>query len=460
MKLEVCQESAAWAAEGLKEGGAVVVVEPAELARRFASLLDREGEDRPFFVMDTDQVVRQVREWRTLMPRVEPFYAVKCNNDPTLLRILADLGCNFDCASRGEIDQVLRLPGMKAERIIYANPCKTRSHIRHAAATGVRYMTFDNAEEMRKVAAVYPGAQLVLRIKVSDPTAVCQLNTKFGVEPGAEAERLLRTAADDGVAIAGVSFHVGSGSRDPAAYGLGVAHARRLVDLGRSLGHDMHLVDIGGGFPGAASATISMGAIAAEVSRALAVHFPPAEDGGPTGVRLIAEPGRYFAAAAFSLVCNIIAKTRVPAGRITGVAGDDSDGIMYYINDGVYSSFNCVLYDHYTPTGTPLADETAGELRPSAVWGPTCDGLDLVIPHTQLPEMAEGDWMLFRHMGAYTLAAGSEFNGFQRPAVFYTGSLAPRGARFAAADEGYDSTDVDAASSASSAAEDTDIEQN
>ncbi|RDD36034.1 hypothetical protein TrispH2_011795, partial [Trichoplax sp. H2] len=31
--------------------------------------------------------------------QLDPFPAVKCNNDPVLLRILINLGVNFDCAS-------------------------------------------------------------------------------------------------------------------------------------------------------------------------------------------------------------------------------------------------------------------------------------------------------------------------------------------------------------------------
>lgn len=55
----------------------------------------------------------------------------------------------------------------------------------------------------------------------------------------------------------------------------------------------------------------------------------------------------------------------------------------------------------------------------SALWGPTCDGLDLVVPKCRLPQLHDGDWLTFDNMGAYTLAAGCEFNGFPRPQVNY-----------------------------------------
>lgn len=51
--------------------------------------------------------------------------------------------------------------GMGASSIIYANPCKTRSHIAHARASGVNRMTFDNVDELRKIAKLHPNAEWV-----------------------------------------------------------------------------------------------------------------------------------------------------------------------------------------------------------------------------------------------------------------------------------------------------------
>ena len=81
-----------------------------------------------------------------MMPRVEPFYAVKCNNEPGILQLLASLGTGFDCASKAEIEQVLSL-GVDPSRIIYANPCKMRSHIKYASERNVSLMTFDDEVE-------------------------------------------------------------------------------------------------------------------------------------------------------------------------------------------------------------------------------------------------------------------------------------------------------------------------
>ena len=81
-----------------------------------------------FYVVDLGVLVSQVYQWRRYFPRVDPFYAVKCNPDPVIVKTLATLGCNFDCASRQEIRLVQEacrdLPSQPD--IIYANPCKGR----------------------------------------------------------------------------------------------------------------------------------------------------------------------------------------------------------------------------------------------------------------------------------------------------------------------------------------------
>ena len=65
------------------------------------------------------------------MPAVKPYYAVKCNPEPGLLRLLIALGTGFDCASKGELAMMLRL-GVHPSNIIFAHPCKRPADILYA----------------------------------------------------------------------------------------------------------------------------------------------------------------------------------------------------------------------------------------------------------------------------------------------------------------------------------------
>ena len=171
----------------------------------------------PFYVVDLGVIVSQVYQWRKFFPRVEPFYAVKCNPDPVVVKALALLGANFDCASQQEIQIVqqyvkeLCLP--RQPEIIYANPCKARKHLIYAVTQGVTLMTYDNVQEVHKCASISKKIELVLRIVTDDRGSQCRLSSKYGA-PKARWRNLLQAAKTAGLHVAGVSFHVGSGCRD------------------------------------------------------------------------------------------------------------------------------------------------------------------------------------------------------------------------------------------------------
>lgn len=370
------------------------------------------GQIRPhehsLYLFDLGSVARRWSNWRTLLPRVQPFYAVKCCNDPGMIATLAALGSSFDCASAAEIDQVQKL-GVEADRIIYANPAKLPAQLLHAAACDVKMTTFDTEAELVKCAALHPEAELVLRLRADDPSAQCALGTKYGAE-FYEVEGLLLKAKHLGLNVKGVSFHVGSGARDPRAHSFAIAQARAVFDKAEALGlPPLTLLDIGGGFSGAATGSMVMENVAAHVNEALDEHFP--ED---SGVRVIAEPGRYFAEAAGTLYCNIFSKRVRPEAAVPEGAATHA----YWVGDGLYGSFNCLMYDHATVAARPLRMQQGGLKTPtgptllSTVFGPTCDGIDTILDRHELPELEVGDWLAFDRMGAYTTAASSAFNGF------------------------------------------------
>ena len=323
---------------------------------------------------------------------------MKCNPDKEVLRLLANLGTGFDCASRAEIDLVLSL-GVPPSRVIFAQPCKTKSYLRHARKFGVSLMTFDNTDELYKIKECYPDAKLVLRILTDDSASACRLSTKYGASLG-YAEKLLHLAKDLGLDLVGVSFHIGSGANDPNSFSKAVNDARQVFDQAADLGFDLKLLDVGGGFVDETFETF-----AGNLIEALENHFPTGN------VRIIGEPGRYYASNAFTLATNVIARREVTA--------DDHEGggksYMLYLNDGVYGNFSNIIFDHQHPVPQILssANQQQEERVEYSIWGPTCDGIDVITERYFLPGVVEvGDWLFFENMGAYTKCSATKFNGF------------------------------------------------
>ncbi|KAM9319794.1 uncharacterized protein PAF06_004214 [Gastrophryne carolinensis] len=254
-----------------------------------------------FFVADLDEVVKQHMRFLKALPQVKPFYAVKCNSSPEILRTLAILGAGFDCASKAEITWVLDM-GVPAANIIYANPCKQPSYIRYAAQRGVTKMTFDCENELVKVAELHPNAEMILRIRTNDEGSVACLSKKFGA-PLQICEHLLKKAKELNVSVNGVSFHIGSGSANLQGFHQAIGNARQLFDIGNKLGHKMKLLDIGGGFPGHPDFRPVFEEFAGVIMESLDQYFPREE-----GVEIIAEPGRYYVTSAYTEAVNITAK--------------------------------------------------------------------------------------------------------------------------------------------------------
>ena len=345
-----------------------------------------------FYVYHKDRIVDLYRKWCMLLPTVEAFYAIKCNPAPVLLDALAECGAAFDAASPAEIEAALiRVP---ASKVIYANPCKTPRDIGYAIKKSIGLTTFDNQHEYDKIVAASACMDMLLRIYATDTSAKCVLSNKYGALPN-EWQPILEYIAEKGGVgrVIGVSFHIGSGANDPAAFTRAIAAASDVFGVAARLGYMFSVLDIGGGF--SHSNIESMATCINDSLEAFQRAYP--------GTRVIAEPGRYFAETAADLYTKIIGVRSRPDGR------------HYWINDSIYGSFNCIMYDYARPIPAVLpiglSSDGDGAMVNSTIWGSTCDGADKIIGDLELPILDTGAWMCWEHMGAYTAAGATTFNG-------------------------------------------------
>ncbi|MEI6257837.1 MAG: type III PLP-dependent enzyme [Planctomycetota bacterium] len=359
----------------------------------------------PLFVIDHDELRKNYKLFRKHFPRVQVYYAVKVNSDPEIVKTFYELGGSFDVASMQEFhtvhQNIAKLPAKRRQdfiwdKIIYANPIKPIETL----AELDQYkplVTYDNHEEVKKIAKHAPHAGLALRLRVPNTGSMVELSSKFGALPG-EAVELIAYAHDHGLTVEGLSFHVGSQCTNPQNYIQSIHLCAGIFAEAKSRGFHLKLLDIGGGFPAAYDASVpKVSDLAKKINHELDRLFPKE-------IEILAEPGRFLVASAGNAVSKIIGK----AVR--------NDKLCYYVNDGVYHTYSGVIFDHCQ---YHMKSFRKGATQLCAVFGPTCDALDTISLSEQLPDLELGDYLYSDNIGAYSAASSTHFNGFPPAKVVY-----------------------------------------
>jgi len=346
----------------------------------------------PFMILRRALLKRQLERFTESLPEVTPYYAIKANPHPKIIKTFLKWGTGFDVASAAEMKQVLQA-GASPSKVIFANTIKSTDDITFAKRRGVRLMTFDNEPELYKLAKYYPRAHVVVRIKVANVGSVVELSLKFGADAD-QAFLLLRKAKSLGLVPMGVSFHVGSQSANVENYLQALEITAGIFREAAESGLPLKIVDIGGGFPIPHfdnEIGINFERMAHQIRQQMKALFS-------RHVKFIAEPGRFLVGPAGILVTQVIGR----AFR--------NNKNYYYLNDGIYADFSGMLFDHCRYEFKTLL---RGQRFLSTLAGPTCDCFDTLSTSEEIPELYVGDVVYVKNIGAYSSAsAAAGFNGF------------------------------------------------
>jgi ornithine decarboxylase len=369
----------------------------AETFARIKKFADQQ--ETPCLVVDSQLFTRQLDELINCFPYAKTYYAVKANPAPELLAILRDKGCNFDVASRYELDKVMAL-GVTGDRVSFGNTIKKSKDIRYFFEKGVTLFATDSEADLRNIAKAAPGARVFVRILTEGAqTADWPLSRKFGCQTDMALD-LCILARDLGLVPYGISFHVGSQQREIGVWDSAIAKVKWIFErLEEEDNIKLKMVNLGGGFPASyISRTNDLKTYAAEITRYLKEDF---DDNFP---EIILEPGRSLAANAGILVSEVVLisrKTRFGLHR------------WVYTDIGKFGGFiettdEAIKY--------PLYVEKKGEAEECVIAGPTCDSADILYEQYkyELPlNLAMGDRLYWFSTGAYTTTYSAiEFNGF------------------------------------------------
>jgi len=367
--------------------------------QRIRDFLATRRPDGPCLVVDLDVVRDNFNAFRHAMPDSSIYYAVKANPAPEVLKLLADMGSNFDCAGVAEIEMALNA-GATPARISYGNTIKKERDVARAHALGVSLFAVDSHEEVEKISRAAPGARVFCRVLTDGEGAEWPLSRKFGCVPQMAVDVLVY-AHQLGLESYGVSFHVGSQMTKVDAWDSALADAKRVFVQLAKQGIHLQMVNMGGGFPTKYLRDVpSAEAYGRAIYQSLRDHF------GNNLPKTIIEPGRGMVGNAGVIKTEVVLISKksdndaarwvfLDIGKFGGLAETMDEAIRYPIR----------------------TERDQDEMEPCVIAGPTCDSADVLYEKNLYPlplTLSIGDEILIEGTGAYTTTYSAvAFNGFE-----------------------------------------------
>ncbi|WP_033074718.1 diaminopimelate decarboxylase [Sphingopyxis sp. MWB1] len=331
------------------------------------------------------------------VPKKHIAFAIKCNPNLGVLRVLARQGYGADVVSGGELERALAA-GIAAEDIVFSGVGKTRAELALGLDRGIGQFNIEHEREgvvLAEIAAAKEmTARAVLRVNPDvDAGTHAKISTgkaenKFGVGIDSAPAIFDRLAGLPGLQLRGVALHIGSQLTSLAPLEAAFERAGQLVADLRAAGHSITHVDLGGG---------------------LGVPYRP-DDNPPTpaeygamvarvtkdwDVTLMFEPGRVIAG-----------NTGVLLTEVLWVKPGATDPFVI-VDAAMNDLARPALYDAYHDF---VAVAPKGEKMTASIVGPVCETGDTFARDREIDVVEEGDLAIFRTAGAYGATMASTYN--------------------------------------------------
>lgn len=331
-------------------------------------------------------------------------FAVKANSNQAVISTLAAMGAGADVVSEGELRRAL-LAGIPASKIVYSGVAKTVAEMRFALQQDILQFNIESEPELELLSqvAVSEGKTAAIAFRINpdiDARTHAKISTgkaqnKFGIRWTHAAEAYARAAALPGIKVQGIDIHIGSQLTELQPFQLAFKCLAKLTGELRAKGHEISVLDIGGGlgisYDENAAKPPELADYAALAHRIL----------GSLGCRIIVEPGR-----------SLVGDSGVLLSEVIYVKQGENDRFLI-IDAGMNDLLRPSMYDAYHEilAVKPVADKH----HRYQIVGPICETGDTFAKDRMLPELNSGDLVAIMKAGAYGAVMASTYN--TRPLV-------------------------------------------
>lgn len=365
----------------------------------------------PLYVYDVKEIIGQFQQLKTAFPTsgTRFFYACKALSNINILRILQQQGAGLDTVSLNEIRLGI-LAGFNPSSILYTPNSVAFSEIEEAVQQGV-HITIDNISILEQFGNKF-GADYPILVRFNPhimagghlKISTGHIDSKFGISIH-QLRHVLRIVKTTGLRVEGLHMHTGSEIKD---IGVFIEALEVLLDCAHHFPHLKYL-DLGSGF----KVPYTMDEKATDLHQ-LATRLQETMEAFKKETNLEPEiwfePGKFIVSQSGYFVTKVNVVKQTPA---TVFAGVDS-GFNHLIRP--------MFYDAYHRIGN--LSNPCGTERIYTVVGNLCE-TDTFCWDRVLPEIREGDYLVFYNAGAYGFEMASNYNSRCRPAeVLVQGGVA------------------------------------
>ena len=349
--------------------------------------------ESPFYLYSLDQITSNYKAYESALEGIKSIigYAIKANNNLTILAYLCELGSGAVLVSGNELKMALAA-GFDPKRAVLNGNGKTLGELILAVQHGVMInidSEFDLEHIQQAAKEVGKVADVLIRINPDvDPEVHPYVstgikNSKFGIRNERLQWFLDRIKREPLLNLVGVHCHLGSTIKKVQIFRDATVLMMEFIEAIRNEGFELKYLNIGGGLgidyertgeyiPTPSHLIDSIGDVLTD------------------DVDLIIEPGR-----------SIIGNAAVLVNRVTGVKTNGNK--HFIVTDGSMAELiRPSLYDTYQHID--FIEPVDGEVKTYDVVGPVCESADFLGKDRPLPTPHEGAGLIVYDAGAYCYA--------------------------------------------------------
>lgn len=338
----------------------------------------------PLYVFNSEMIKKNYQRICSLINNAHICYALKANSEEGVLKILAEEGAEFECASVEEFDSVRKI-GIQSDHIIFGLPIKSEETIKHVYENGGRYFVFEELLELYKLIKWAPDSNKVLRIDISD---IVSDTIDFGMS----MEQILINEGDWLQYVDGISFHISNNTNLDVFHKV-CGRVCKILELVNEKRKKKYIVNIGGGLRIDVEQEFYDG-MNKEIEKIMEKF----------DIDLYAEPGEVIVGMAGKFYTKVI------------LTKENGRSIDVYMDSGIPQG--------YATRRKPSAVNIYGNERirdKQCIYrfiDCTCMGTALFSKRTNL-DIRDNDILEFEGCGAYSTVFCNEFHGYEKCTVIF-----------------------------------------